>query len=189
MNEILLEAPLPNKKAFQIVQGDITTENVDAIVNAANSRLQHGGGVAWSISRRGGKIIQSESNAWAREHGEVSYASPAYTSAGELPCKYVIHAVGPVWGDGEEDAKLVDAISGSLRVASDLGLVSVSLPAISTGIFGFPKELAAKIIFSTIEQYLTQNPASPLQTVRLILYGEADANLYLDFYKNYKSHS
>ncbi len=187
MNESIFTFPLPNNKTFQIVQGDITTEKVDAIVNAANSRLQHGGGVAWAISRRGGEIIQQESDVWVREHGEVSHAKPAYTSAGELPCKYVIHAVGPVWGDGDEDVKLADAIKGSLRVASDLGLASLSLPAISTGIFGFPKERAAKIIFLTIEQYLTQNADSSLKEVRLILYGQADAELYLKFFKDYEN--
>jgi O-acetyl-ADP-ribose deacetylase (regulator of RNase III) len=103
-----------------------------------------------------------------------------------LPCKYVIHAVGPVWGDGDEDAKLADAVTGSLRVVSDLGLDSVSLPAISTGIFGFPKERAARIIFSSIENYLTQNADFPLTTVRLILYGQADAELYLSFWQGYK---
>ena len=187
MNEVLLENTLPNHQTFQIVQGDITAEKVDAIVNAANSQLQHGGGVAWTISRRGGEIIQSESKEWIQKYGEVSHTEPAYTSAGDLPCKYVIHAVGPIWGDGDEDAKLADAITGSLRVASDLGLASVSLPAISTGIFGFPKERAAKIIFRSIEQYFAQNADVSLKQVRLILYGQADAKLYLGFWQDYKN--
>lgn len=186
MNTTLLEHIFPNAKKFQIVQGDITAEKVDAIVNAANSQLAHGGGVAWAIARAGGKTIQSESNAWIKKHGKVSHSEPAYTSGGKMPCKYVIHAVGPVWGDGDEDAKLSDAVTGSLRVARDLGLASVTLPAISTGIFGFPKERAARIIFSAIENYLTQNPAFPLNTVRLILYGQADAELYLSFWNDYK---
>ena len=186
MNETLLEKTFPNHKIFQIAQGDITTEKVDAIVNAANSQLQHGGGVAWTISRRGGKSIQRESKDWVREHGEVSHANPAWTSAGDLPCRYIIHAVGPIWGDGDENKKLADAVTGSLRVASDLGLASVSLPAISTGIFGFPKERAARIIFSSIEQYLSQNTDSSLETVRLILYGKSDAELYLGFWDTYK---
>lgn len=186
MNTVLLEHTFSNKKLFQIVEGDITTDQVDAIVNAANSNLAHGGGVAWAISRAGGKTIQQESNQWIKEHGEVSHAEPAYTSGGEMPCRYVIHAVGPVWGDGDEDRKLADAVTGSLRVASRLGLASVTLPAISTGIFGFPKERAAKIIFAAIESYLTQNADSSLTTVRLILYGQADADLYLRFWREYK---
>jgi len=185
MNTILLEHTFPNQKKIQIVEGDITTEKVDAIVNSANSQLAHGGGVAWAIARAGGETIQRESNAWVQEHGPVSHADPAYTSGGEMPCNYVIHAVGPVWGDGDEDAKLADAVTGSLRVATDLGLATVTLPAISTGIFGFPKERAAKIIFSSIETYLTQNIDSPLTTVRLILYGDADAGRYLGFWGEY----
>ncbi len=186
MNEILLEEIFPNDKIFQIVQGDITTEKVDAIVNAANSQLVHGGGVAWTISRKGGDSVQHESQEWVRDHGEVGHAEPAWTSAGNLPCKYVIHAVGPVWGDGDEDRKLADAVMGSLRVATDLGLASVSLPAISTGIFGFPKERAARIIFETIENYLSQNADASVEKVRLILYGQSDAKLYLGFWKDYK---
>jgi len=185
MNEVLLESSLPGNKIFQIVQGDITTEKVNAIVNAANSQLQHGGGVAWTISRRGGEIIQRESKTWVREHGPVSHAEPAWTSAGDLPCKYVIHAVGPIWGDGDEDVKLADAVTGSLRVASDLGLASVSIPAISTGIFGFPKARAAGIIFSSIENYLKQNADASLMQVRFILYGQADAELYLGFWRDF----
>ena len=182
---MLHEHLFSNQKKIQIVEGDITKEEVDAIVNAANSQLAHGGGVAWAISRAGGDIIQQESDVWVKKHGAVSHAEPAYTSGGAMPCKYVIHAVGPVWGDGDEDKKLADAVTGSLRVATDLGLATVSLPAISTGIFGFPKERAANIIFSTIDKYLTQTTDSSLNTVRLVLYGQADAELYLDFWKDY----
>jgi O-acetyl-ADP-ribose deacetylase (regulator of RNase III) len=185
MNTVLHEHTYSNQKKFQLVEGDITQEPVDAIVNAANSQLAHGGGVAWAISRAGGESIQRESDLWVQRHGEVSHAEPAYTSGGDMPCKYVIHAVGPVWGDGDEDRKLADAVTGSLRVTTDLGLASVTLPAISTGIFGFPKERAAKIIFTAIDSFLTQNTDSPLTTVRLILYGEAEANRYLAFWQNH----
>ena len=139
MNTILKERILPTGQSLQIVQGDITTDEVDAIVNAANEHLQHGGGVAWAIVRRGGQVIQDESDQWIRQHGTVSHADPAWTSGGSLPAKYVIHAVGPVWGDGDEDNKLADAVTGSLRVADELKCESISMPAISTGIFGFPK--------------------------------------------------
>lgn len=185
MNTVLLDHNYPNQKKFQLVEGDITQEHVDAIVNAANRQLAHGGGVAWAISRAGGETIQRESDVWLSEHGEVSHAQPAYTSGGALPCKYVIHAVGPIWGAGDEDKKLADAVIGSLRVATDLGLATLSLPAISTGIFGFPKERAAKIIFSSIGSFLTQNSASPLSTVRLILYSSPEAERYLGFWRDY----
>src|SRR5512147_2528060 len=122
MNQVLQEAVLPSGKRIQIVQGDITAESVDAIVNAANRHLQHGGGVAGAIVRKGGAGIQAESDAWVRAHGPVPYGEPAYTAAGRLPCRFVIHAVGPVWGEGQEDEKLTAAVAGSLRLADRLGL-------------------------------------------------------------------
>lgn len=168
MNTILFETRLPGGQRLQLVQGDITAETTDAIVNAANEYLQHAGGLAWAIVRRGGEVIQQESNAWVQAHGLVTHAAPAWTSGGALPAKYVIHAVGPVWGDGDEDAKLAAAVAGSLRVATKLGLTSVSLPAISTGIFGFPKERAARIILAEIDAFFSA--ATSLATVRIVLY-------------------
>ena len=169
MNTLLHEYKLPAEQALQLIEGDLTQENVDAIVNAANSQLRHGGGVAGAIVRRGGMEIQKQSDAWVHQHGLVSHANPAYTRAGNLPCQYVIHAVGPVWGEGNEDAKLADAITGSLRLADQLKLTSIAFPAISTGIFGFPKERAAKIIVQTIRQYFEDKPASSLKQVRLTI--------------------
>lgn len=169
MNTLLNEIEFATGQHLQLVQGDITAETTDAIVNAANEYLQHAGGLAWAILRRGGDIIQQESDEWVQQYGLVPHAAPAWTSGGTLPAKYVIHAVGPVWGDGDEDAKLAAAVAGSLRVASELGLTSISLPAISTGIFGFPKDRAARIILSTIPAYFAENE-STLQLVRLVLY-------------------
>ena len=154
-------------------------EDVDAIVNAANEHLQHGGGVARTISKKGGTAIQKESDAWIQQHGPVSHSHPAWTSGGFLPAKYVIHAVGPVWGDGDEDNKLADAVAGSLRVADELKLTSLAMPAISTGIFGFPKERAARIIFSMIEKYFAGNPSSVLKIVKLILFDQATVDVFI----------
>ena len=168
MNSLLLETVLPAGQTLQLVRGDITAETTDAIVNAANAHLQHGAGVTGAILRRGGPAIQRESDAWVQQHGPVSHAGPAWSSGGNLACRFVIHAVGPVWGDGDEDIKLADAVSGSLRLADELGLASIAFPAISTGIFGFPKERAAGVMFTSIRQYL-QKPAS-LKLVRLVLY-------------------
>jgi O-acetyl-ADP-ribose deacetylase (regulator of RNase III) len=168
VNSLLLETVLPSGQAIQFVQGDITAESTDAIVNAANAHLQHGAGVAGAILRKGGPVIQRESDAWVQTHGPVSHAAPAWTSGGNLPCRIVIHAVGPVWGDGDEDAKLANAISGSLRLADELGLGSIAFPAISTGIFGFPKERAAGVMFASIRKYLAR--PSSLRLVRLVLY-------------------
>jgi O-acetyl-ADP-ribose deacetylase (regulator of RNase III) len=190
MNKVLVERVLPTSQMIQIVQGDLTAETTDAIVNAANEHLAHGGGVAWAIVRRGGEVIQQESDEWIRQHGTVSHARPAWTSGGNLPAKYVIHAVGPVWsersgdpapagGDGDEDNKLSAAINGSLEVADELKCSSISFPAISTGIFGFPKDRAAKIIFSSIEKYFSQHQ-SGIKLVRLVLFDDETIRAFLD---------
>jgi O-acetyl-ADP-ribose deacetylase len=177
MNQVLKEHKFPSGRVFQLVKGDLTDEDVDAIVNAANERLAHGGGVAGAIARKGGSEIQEESTRWVKEHGPVSHAMPAYTSAGRLTCRYVIHAVGPVWGDGGEDAKLEAAVSGSLKRAEQLGLSSVALPAISTGIFGFPKDRAAGIIYRTVCTHLTGSPGS-LRRVRLVIFDRPTLDVF-----------
>lgn len=183
MNRILSTKNFPHQRQLQLVQGDLTTESVDAIVNAANRYLQHGGGVAGAIVRRGGEVIQRESNRWVEEHGPISHEQPAYTTAGALPCRYVIHAVGPIWGEGEEDQKLCAAVRGALQVAEQLGCQSLALPAISTGIFGFPKQRAARLILQTIAEYLEQLPAESLQTVRVTLIDQATLSAFQDVWQ------
>jgi len=179
MNTVLVEKKLSTGQSLQIVQGDITVDEVDAIVNAANEHLQHGGGVAWAISRRGGPIVQKESDEWIRKHGAVSHTAPAWTSGGDLPAKFIIHAVGPIWGDGDEDKKLSDAVTSSLRMADKLKCKSISIPAISTGIFGFPKHRAAGIIISGIEKYFQQNQDSELDIVRIMLFDGVTVKIFL----------
>jgi O-acetyl-ADP-ribose deacetylase (regulator of RNase III) len=179
MSQILRQKTFPSGREIQIVQGDITQEPVDAIVNAANRQLQHGGGVAGVIVRRGGWQIQTESTEWVKKNGSVDHGEPAYTTAGKLPCKYVIHAVGPRWGEGDEDAKLAAAVTGSLELADELKLKSLALPAISTGIFGFPKNRAAEIIFEMIEKYFIDQPQSGLEIVRLTLFDKTTADVFL----------
>ncbi len=183
MSQVVSQYKFASGQTLQIVQGDLTQESVDAIVNAANSGLQHGGGVAAAISQRGGPEIQAQSNAWVRAHGPVTHGEPAYTTAGRLPCRYVIHAVGPVWGEGDEDNKLREAITGSLRLTEHLELSSIAFPAISTGIFGFPKERAAGIILSAIQDYMLQNPTSGLTQVRLTLFDQPTLDAFLTIWK------
>src|SRR5689334_22289700 len=158
VNTVIVEHVFPSGQTLQILQGDLTTEEVDVIVNAANEHLQHAGGVAWAISKKGGPAVQKESDAWIRQHGRVPHDAPAWTSGGLLPAKYVIHAVGSVWGDGDEDNKLASAVISSLHVANELKCASIAMPAISTGIYGFPKDRAAKIIFATIQKYFEESP-------------------------------
>lgn len=179
MSNLLAQATLPTGQRFEILQGDITAEKVDAIVNAANKYLLHGGGVAAAIVRRGGEIIQEESDRWIEKNGLVPHNKPAYTSAGDLPCKYVIHAVGPIWGEGDEDNHLTAAVTGSLSRADELSLTSIAFPAISTGIFGFPKERAARIIYTSIRDYFLTNLDSKLSLVRLVIYDRATLDAFL----------
>jgi O-acetyl-ADP-ribose deacetylase (regulator of RNase III) len=169
MGDVLRQVTLSGGQTVQIVLGDLTEERVDAIVNAANAYLQHGGGVAGAISRRGGPLIQQESDRWVRQYGPVPHDRPAYTSGGDLPCKYVIHAVGPVYGQGGEDEALAAAVAGALRLGDQLGLASLALPAISTGIFGFPKARAARVTLSALLGYFAVNPSGSLRRVRLAL--------------------
>jgi O-acetyl-ADP-ribose deacetylase len=185
MKSVLTETKFPSGQKLQLVQGDITEEKVDAIVNAANSNLLHGGGVAGVIVRKGGDEIQAESKAWVEKHGSVSHAEPAYTGAGNLPCRYVIHAVGPIWVEGNEDDKLGSAVVGSLRLAHQLKLESLAMPAISTGIFGFPVERAAKVIYNAIQDYFLQNPDSGVSLVRLTLYDQSVVKSFLDVWQTW----
>jgi len=185
VNHILTETALPSGQTLQLVLGDITAEKTDAIVNAANRHLQHGAGVAGAILRGGGPIIQQEADRWVREHGSVTHSAPAWTSAGSLPCRFVIHAVGPVWGEGEEAAKLSAAVDGSLKVAEDLGLRSIALPAISTGVFGFPIEAAAQVILKTLNDHFSRRPASALGRVRLVLFDRPSADTFLHVWHDY----
>ena len=179
--DVLRERTLPNGGVFRLLAGDITAQAVDAIVNAANSHLAHGGGVAAVIARRGGTVVWQESRQWVQEHGPVPHDRPAYTSCGNLPCRYIIHAVGPIWHGGadDEDAKLRAAVQGSLRRAEELGLHSIAFPAISTGIYGFPKRRAARVFYRAIADYFAERPTSPLKDVRLVLYDRPTLEAFL----------
>lgn len=180
MSTAVRKFKLGSGQLIQIRRGDITQEHVDGIVNAANAHLQHGGGVAGAITLSGGPSIQEESDRWVNEHGPVQHAAPAYTTGGNLGCKFVIHAVGPVWGEGDEDHKLADAVAGSLRTADQLRLKSIALPAISTGIFGFPIERAAQIILSEIRNYFIQHPVTAIKDVRLVLFDNNASHIFLE---------
>ncbi len=141
-----------------------------AIVNAANEHLAHGG-VAGVISRKGGPTIQRESNAWVRQHGRVATGSAAITSGGNLRACHVIHAVGPVYDHTPRSAELLaSAVRSSLRLADDHGLKSIALPAISTGIFGYPLEEAAQVMLAAAIAYLRGETG--LEHVIFCLYGQ-----------------
>lgn len=164
---------------LELVQGDITELQADAIVNAANEYLLHGGGVAAAIVRKGGAIIQRESTKWVQQHGPVPTGSAAITSGGKLKARHVIHAVGPVYDGTPRSAQLLaSAVRSALRLADERGLKSIALPAISTGIFGYPLEEAAEVILSTIIEFLKGETG--LEQVILCLYGQAAFDTFAD---------
>lgn len=135
---------------IRLVKGDITELEVDAIVNATNSRLKLGGGVAGAIRRKGGPEVQRECD----RIGYCPVGKAVITTGGRLKAKYVIHAVGPIYGEGEEEEKLRSATVSSLELAEEHGLKSVAFPAISTGYFGVPKDVSAHAMLKTTVDYL-----------------------------------
>ena len=141
---------------IRLIRGDLTEADADAIVNAANSRLQHGGGVAGAIVRKGGRIIQEESNVI----GYVPVGGAAITGAGKLKTRYVIHTVGPVWGEGDEEAKLRSAVRSTLKLATERGFETLAMPAVSAGIFGFPKAQCAHIITDELGSFVKAEKTS-----------------------------
>ena len=162
---------------LKVIKGDITKEKVDAIVNAANKYLSHGGGVAGAIVRAGGYEVQRESNEIVQKRGPLETGDAVMTGAGNLPAKFVIHTVGPVWGEGDEDKKLQRAVLSVLRLATEKKLESISIPAISCGIFGFPKERGTRIIYETIKKFLSENETS-LKEIHLIGIGSEIPELF-----------
>ena len=154
------------EKTLRLVQDDITSRRVDVIVNAANSYLQHCGGVAAAILQKGGKKIQEESN----KIGFVPVGSAVKTISGNLPCKAVIHTVGPKMGEGNEDKKLKKAIQNSLLLASTSNFSSISLPAVSSGIFGIPKKRCAEIILRQAKEFIERRPDSSLKIIEVCIF-------------------
>lgn len=171
-NQIVMERKLDNGWLLQLIQGDITQERVDAIVNAANAKLEHGGGVAAAIAKAGGPVIQRQSNTWVEEHGPLTHGQAAVTDAGDLPCQWVIHVVGPRWGEGQEADKLSAAVQAAVEAAQQQGCTSLAMPAISTGIFGYPVDQAAGVILSALQSVDPTNGDSSLSRVRITIIDE-----------------
>ena len=156
-----------NDSILEVVEGDITQQDTEAIVNAANSQLRVGGGVDGAINRAGGPKIQEE----ARQIGYCPTGQAVITTGGNLKARYVIHAVGPIYRDGlhGEPELLASAYRESLKLASARGIKSVAFPSLSTGVYGYPLDQAAKIALSTVKAYLAEHPE--IQLVRFVLFG------------------
>ncbi|MBI4384858.1 MAG: macro domain-containing protein [Nitrospinae bacterium] len=157
---------------IELTMGDITESDTDAIVNAANSQLVLGAGVAGAIRKIGGPRIQEECDAI----GGCPAGGAVVTSGGALKARYVIHAVGPRWGEGDEENKLRNATLNSLKRADEKNLASVSFPAVSAGIFGFPIDLCARTMLTTARDYLA-GPAG-LKRVRFTLFDAASFDVF-----------
>ncbi len=163
---------------LEFVQGDITRASVDAIVNAANSSLLGGGGVDGAIHRAGGPAILAECRLIRERSGRLAPGQAVLTTAGLLPCRYVIHTVGPIWQGGTqgEPETLASCYVNSLALAAQHGLASVAFPSISTGAYGYPVERAAAIAVRSVRAELTR--PTTLQHVRFVLFSAADLATY-----------
>ena len=163
-----------NNSFIKLVQGDIAEQETDAIVNAANAQLILGSGVAGAIRIKGGPSIQAECN----EIGETFVGGAIITGSGNLKAKHVIHAVGPRMGEGNEDEKLKNATFNSLKLMDEYSLKSITFPAISTGVFGYPIEKCAIIMLSTAKEYLSEE--TQIKEVRFCLYSALDFKIFED---------
>ena len=163
-----------NHSEIELVQGDITESDTDAIVNAANSQLELGAGVAGAIRSKGGPSIQEECNAI----GDCPVGGAVITGGGDLKTRHVIHAVGPRQGEGDEEEKLKNATLNSLKVAEKNNLKSIAFPAISTGIFGFPLDACARIMLATVKEYLSGTTG--LQRVVFALFDDKSFKAFED---------
>jgi O-acetyl-ADP-ribose deacetylase (regulator of RNase III) len=159
-------------RKLKLVEGNIVALQVEAIVNAANKSLILGGGVAGVIRNFGGPSIQEECNAL----GPIEVGEAVITNAGNLKADYVIHAVGPVYGEGDEDVKLVNATLNSLRIAEKRKIKSIAFPAISTGIFHFPIKRCAEVMIKVTLDFLKKNKYP--EEIILCLYGERAYSIF-----------
>lgn len=167
---------------IEIIKGDITQLKVDAIVNAANSSLLGGGGVDGAIHRAGGPSIVEACRKIVDNQGYLKTGKAVITTAGNLPAKFVIHTVGPIWTGGKacEEIRLAECYKNSLQLAIDNDVRTIAFPGISTGVYGFPKESAARISVDTIIDFL--NKDTSIEKVYLVCYNDDNYDLTKNYY-------
>ena len=174
---------------LQLLKADITTIKVDVIVNAANSSLAGGGGVDGAIHKAGGPAIMRELDVIREKEGGCATGSAVVTSAGNLPAKYVFHAVGPRYRDGQNGERelLVSCYATCLQLAAERNVKTMSFPSISTGIYGYPIEEAAELAVSTVADWLREH-TGPLHTVKLIQFSDHDHEIYRHHVQSLRGH-
>lgn len=174
----VIHIPIKSDRSISLLPGDITQQDADAIVNAANAGLAPGGGVCGAIHRAGGPAIWEECKLIRQKQGPLPTGQAVATTAGRMKARYVIHTVGPVWqgGDREEPELLASCYREAVRVADELGLSSIAFPSISTGIFGYPVELAAPVALRAVTEALKS--ASHVRDVRFVLFDGATMSAY-----------
>ena len=167
-----------NQTTLALVRGDITRERVDAIANAANERLMGGGGVDGAIHRAGGPAIMAECSAIRAKQGGCPTGRAVITTGGNLPAKYVIHTVGPIWRGGiaGEPELLASCYRESLRLAVEHGIKTIAFPSISTGVYGYPIAQAAVIALNAVKQFLEEH--DDLDDVRFVLFDDVTYDAY-----------
>ncbi|WP_439881760.1 O-acetyl-ADP-ribose deacetylase [Pontibacter sp. MBLB2868] len=165
---------------IDVIKGDITKQEVDAIVNAANSSLLGGGGVDGAIHRAGGPAILEECKQIRAKQGGCPTGEAVITTGGKLPAKYVIHTVGPVWhgGNQREPELLANCYRNSLQLANENDVQSIAFPNISTGVYGYPKDKAANVAVQAVQDYLQQHQQSGIKNVRFVCFDDENYALY-----------
>lgn len=168
---------MKNKTKIEVLKGDITKVTVDAIVNAANSSLLGGGGVDGSIHRAGGKAILEECKKIVARQGGCETGEAVITTAGNLDAKFVIHTVGPIWSGGQknEAEKLANCYKNSLQLAIENNCKTIAFPNISTGVYGYPKNEAAKIAVNTVSEFVSQT--DKIDKVIFVCFDDENFNL------------
>lgn len=168
------------QRRIELIKGDITKLKVDAIVNAANNSLLGGGGVDGAIHRAGGKEILDQCIEIRNKQGGCNTGEAVTTTAGKLPAKYVIHTVGPIWkgGNNDEEQLLANCYINSLRVAAENKVETIAFPNVSTGVYGFPKELAAKIALEEVAKFLSTN--NTITKIIFVCFDDENFKIYSD---------
>lgn len=171
---------------IRLTKGDITEQEVGAVVNAANSSLMGGGGVDGAIHNAGGPAIREECEVIREQEGRLATGDAVVTTGGDLPAEHVIHAVGPRWkgGDEGEPDQLASAYTNSLQITVDEGLGSVAFPSISTGAYGYPINKAAAVAFDAIDDFLSEH-AGEIEEIRFVLFSDKDLSTYKEAAETY----